>query len=80
MSRNRVLFVDAEPKILQGLDRMLRGMRKEWHMAFVKSGHEALDLLAKEPFDVVVADMRMPGMDGSQLLNGPCWCTVSGWS
>ncbi len=69
MNRQRVLFVDDEALVLQGLTRMLRGMRKQWDMAFVSSGREALDLMDKEPFDVVVTDMRMPGMDGSQLLN-----------
>ena len=47
---------------------MLRGMRQEWEMQFAGSGREALDYLSKEPFDVVVSDMRMPGMDGAQLL------------
>lgn len=69
MNRQRVLFVDDEALVLQGLARMLRGMRKQWDMAFVSSGSEALALMAREPFDVVVTDMRMPGMDGAQLLN-----------
>jgi HD-like signal output (HDOD) protein len=47
---------------------MLRPLRDEWEMRFVSGGPEALDLLAQEPFDVVVSDMRMPGMDGIQLL------------
>ncbi|MBN2292115.1 MAG: HDOD domain-containing protein [Pirellulales bacterium] len=64
----RVLFVDDQRNVLDGLRRMLRGLRKEWHMEFVESGEEALTLMAKLPFDVVVSDMRMPGMDGSQLL------------
>lgn len=34
MNKQRVLFVDDEPRILQGLIRMLRGMRKEWDMVF----------------------------------------------
>jgi len=65
----RILFVDDEPKILQGLQRILRSMRHEWEMEFATSGQEALEILAKAPFDVVVTDMRMPGMDGAQLLN-----------
>ena len=65
----RILFVDDEPKVLQGLQRMLRPMQHEWEMAFSESGKEALEILEKEPFDVVVSDMRMPGMDGAQLLN-----------
>lgn len=43
-------------------------MRQEWEMQFAKSGQEALDFLSKEPFDVVISDMRMPGMNGAQLL------------
>lgn len=69
MNRKRVLFVDDEQRILQGLQRMLRGMRKEWDMSFASSASEALDRMAENPYDVVVADMRMPGMDGAQLLN-----------
>lgn len=64
----RVLFVDDEPRVLQGLERMLRSRRDEWEMAFVGGGEEALAKLVGEPFDVVVSDMRMPGMDGVELL------------
>jgi HD-like signal output (HDOD) protein len=66
--KKRILFVDDEPNVLSGLQRMLRPMRDEWDMSFAQSGSEALELLAKDPFDVVVSDMRMPGMDGAQLL------------
>lgn len=51
------------------MERMLRPLRMEWDMEFAQSGQEALDRLARGPFDVVVSDMRMPGMDGVQLLN-----------
>jgi len=43
-------------------------MRHEWEMAFSPSGQEALDALSKQPFDVLVTDMWMPGMDGAVLL------------
>ncbi len=66
--KKQILFVDDEPKVLQGLRRMLHGMRHDWNMEFVESGTEALDHLATSPADVVVSDMRMPGMDGSELL------------
>lgn len=64
----KILFVDDESKVLEGLQRMLRSMRHEWEMAFAESGEAALERLAQEPFDVVISDMRMPGKDGAQLL------------
>jgi HD-like signal output (HDOD) protein/CheY-like chemotaxis protein len=64
----RILFVDDEPNVLQGLQRLLRSQRKEWTMAFAQSGAEALALLESTPFDVVVSDMRMAPMNGIQLL------------
>ena len=67
-AKKRILFVDDEPMVLQGLQRMLRHMRTDWDMAFVESGSKALDLMAQTPCDVVVSDMRMPGMNGAQLL------------
>ncbi|HEX4608983.1 MAG TPA: response regulator [Urbifossiella sp.] len=64
----RVLFVDDEPNVLNGLRRCLRPFRGEWDMAFAQGGAEALAALAAAPADVVVTDMRMPGMDGDALL------------
>jgi HD-like signal output (HDOD) protein/ActR/RegA family two-component response regulator len=65
----RILFVDDELMVLKGLERSLHGMRGEWEMQFVLGGPEALQVMAREPFDVVITDMRMPGMDGAQLLD-----------
>jgi len=65
----RILFVDDEPYVLQGLKRMLHPMRHEWAMEFAGSGEEALDTFARQPFDVIVSDMRMPGIDGATLLS-----------
>jgi putative nucleotidyltransferase with HDIG domain len=64
----RILFVDDEPNILQAMQRSLHGMRNEWSMQFAPGGAEALAMLAAAPVDVIVSDMRMPGMDGWQLL------------
>lgn len=64
----RVLFVDDEPMILDGLRNVLRKQRSRWDMVFVESGEAALAAFEQAPFDVVVTDMRMPGMDGAALL------------
>ncbi len=64
----RVLFVDDEPAVLEALRNLLRRERQRWAMSFASSGSEALELLAREGADVVVSDMRMPGMDGAELL------------
>jgi putative nucleotidyltransferase with HDIG domain len=68
MAKQQILFVDDEPMVLQGLQRLLRAFRNEWDMAFVASGLEALARLAEHPFDIIVSDMRMPGMNGAELL------------
>ena len=68
LSRTRVLFVDDEPLVLQGLQRMLRPLNNQWDMAFVESGPKALEAMASDPYSVIVSDMRMPGMNGAQLL------------
>jgi putative nucleotidyltransferase with HDIG domain len=65
----RIVFADDEVHILQAMQRALHHMRSEWSMVFMSSGAAALDELAKTPADVIVSDMRMPGMDGWQLLS-----------
>jgi putative nucleotidyltransferase with HDIG domain len=64
----RVLFVDDEPNVLHAMRRSLHCMRNEWVMEFVLGGVEALESLEAMAADVIVTDMRMPGMDGWQLL------------
>jgi HD-like signal output (HDOD) protein/CheY-like chemotaxis protein len=67
-TRKRILFVDDEVGVLQGLERMLFEMTDSWEMIFVDSADKALDRLSDSAFDVIVSDMRMPGMDGATLL------------
>ncbi len=64
----RVVFVDDEPAVLDGLRRSLRRLRDEWDMEFVEGAREAIACLEARPADVLVSDMRMPGMDGAELL------------
>ena len=64
----RVLFVDDETHVLESLRDALRPWRRELSMTFAADGPSALDELVRESFDAVVSDMRMPGMDGAELL------------
>ncbi len=66
--KKRILFVDDEVGVLQGLQRMLFEMADHWDMAFVDSAEKALHELSEAEFDVIVSDMRMPSMDGATLL------------
>jgi YesN/AraC family two-component response regulator len=64
----RIIFVDDEPKVLAGIRRFLYSMRREWDMSFACSGLQALEIMSRNQFDVIVTDVRMPGMDGTELL------------
>lgn len=68
----RLLFVDDEPKVLEGLENLLFPYIDEWEVNSATSGKEALSLLAKSPYDILVTDMQMPGMDGATLLSEVC--------
>jgi DNA-binding NarL/FixJ family response regulator len=62
----RVLFVDDEPNVLEGIQRTLR---KQVELQTASSGVEALRLIGESgPFAVVISDMRMPAMNGAQFL------------
>ena len=63
-----ILFVDDEQRILDGIRRMLRAQRRQWSLHFAPGGREALEILAREPIDIIVSDMRMPHMTGVELL------------
>jgi len=61
-----VLCVDDEPNILSALKRVLRGAG---HCVLTAtSGAMAIGMLEEMPVDLVISDMRMPAMDGAQLL------------
>lgn len=66
--KTRILFVDDEQPVLDGFRLMLRSRRAEWTARFCSNADEAMDVLAAEEIDIVIADMRMPGKDGASLL------------
>ncbi len=63
-----ILFVDDDLPLLEALRLRLRRMNDKWEMTFVDSGAGALAELERRPYEVIVSDMRMPGMDGAELL------------
>lgn len=65
----RLLFVDDEPLVLGAFQRMLWPLRADFVTEFAESGEAALTALGREPFDVIVSDLRMPGIDGAALLS-----------
>lgn len=66
-SKIRVLMVDDEPRFRETTARLLN--HRGFETTIAGSGEEAIDLLATAPHDVVVLDIRMPGMDGHQALS-----------
>jgi CheY-like chemotaxis protein len=67
-ARKRILFVDDDPSVLNALSNVLRRERHRWDMVFANGGEQALAELRTATFDAIVSDMRMPGIDGAQLL------------
>lgn len=68
----KVLFVDDEPRVLEAIERTMFQLDVDWDVSFAEGGAAALAQLEKSHFDVVVSDMRMPGMDGATLLAEVC--------
>ena len=66
--RLRILFVDDEPRLLEGIVRLLRPMRDQWEVLTAPGGVAGMAVMESAPVDVVVSDMRMPEMDGAQFL------------
>lgn len=63
---SKILFVDDEAQMLVALSRVFRG--KRYDIMTANSGQEAWDILQNHEFTVIVSDMRMPEMDGAELL------------
>lgn len=68
MNKRRILFVDDDLFVIRGLKRAAEDYSDDWETYFVTSGQEALTVLQNYPMDIIISDMRMPSMDGAQLL------------
>ncbi len=62
------VFADEQPQVLDGIRQILSRRQNEWDVDFVSSGPEALSAMKRNPVDVIVTDMIMPGMNGVELL------------
>ncbi|NRG19955.1 response regulator [Rhizobiales bacterium] len=67
--RPTIMFIDDEIRILNALQRQLSSVGKRWSLCFETDPRDALDTAIELQPDVIVCDMRMPGMDGVQLLS-----------
>ncbi|MGA3083979.1 MAG: response regulator [Thermodesulfobacteriota bacterium] len=63
---HKILLVDDEPHVAEALKRTLH--REPFEILSAGSAKEALQILAREPIDVVISDEMMPGMSGSEFL------------
>jgi two-component system, OmpR family, KDP operon response regulator KdpE len=73
VSVGRVLVVDDEPPLARALAINLRA--HEWEVVVAHTGREALDLAATEHPDVVVLDLGLPDLDGTEVISG-----LRGWT
>lgn len=64
----KIMFVDDEFEVLDGIRRNLRSKGGDWDLDFVTCAEQALDKISKDNIDVIVTDMRMPSMQGDHLV------------
>lgn len=69
MPQGRLLFVDDERSFLNGIRRMLREYRNVWDISYASTVDEALKMIGRDSFDIVISDIKMPGQTGFDLLD-----------
>ena len=65
-TRPRILVVDDEPLILEGLKRLLVPL--EYDVSLAKGGCDAIIAIGKQQFDIILLDLGMPDLSGSEVL------------
>ncbi|MGI6091820.1 MAG: response regulator [Veillonellaceae bacterium] len=66
MHTRSILLVDDEKQILKALQRVF--LETDYEVFTANSGEEALEIMCREKVDLIISDMRMPNMDGHELL------------
>ena len=64
----RILIVDDDPRVLLILRTTLERMKNGYRIVAARDGAEALQKVTAQPFDLVITDVRMPGIDGIELV------------
>jgi DNA-binding NtrC family response regulator len=67
MENPEILIVDDEIQVIKSISRVL--MKENYRISSAQSGDEALELISKNRFKVIVADVKMSKMDGLELLD-----------
>ncbi|MBN1394598.1 MAG: response regulator [Pirellulales bacterium] len=65
----RILILDDDQRMLDALRRTLHRQTEDWAVTFLRRPEAALKALQNTPYDAVVTDIRMPGIDGLELLD-----------
>jgi len=66
MVKPKLLLVDDDKNALDGMVKLLK--RYGYHVCGVESGTEALALLSRKRFDIIITDLNLPGMGGFALI------------
>jgi DNA-binding NtrC family response regulator len=67
MSEHRILVVDDDERVLFVLRRTLLAFQNGYEIVTATDGHKALNKAKEVPFDLLITDLKMPGMDGITL-------------
>jgi DNA-binding NarL/FixJ family response regulator len=65
----RLLLVDDHTVVREGLKRLLDPQGNQWSITEAGTGFQALEYLRRQPFDLVIADLSLPGMSGLDLIH-----------
>lgn len=64
----RLLLVDDHTVVREGLKRLLDPQGSQWSITEAGTGFQALEFLKRQPFNLVIADLSLPGMNGLELV------------
>jgi len=66
--KKHILFVNDDSNYVAKIRSIVDKVQWKWDIHFTRSGEEALNILKKEPYDVLICDVNLPGMNYTDLL------------